>query len=127
MPWKEIKVMNQRSEFVLRAMQTANFRDLCREYGISPKTGYKWKERFIEEGLAGMADQSRRPFSTPGGLAEAVVASLGTDPILTTKVPKVRRLHRPQHKLTSLVHHFNLLPWHAPLLTKNTVHVLPMS
>lgn len=68
--------MNQRSEFVLRAMQAGNFRDLCREYGVSPKTGYKWKQRFIEEGLAGMADQSRRPVSTPGGLAEAVVCEL---------------------------------------------------
>lgn len=68
--------MNQRSEFVLRAVQTANFRDLCREYGISAKTGYKWKQRFIEEGLAGMADQSRRPISAPGGLAEAVVCEL---------------------------------------------------
>jgi putative transposase len=76
MPWKEIKVMNQRSEFVLRAMQTANFRDLCREYGISTKTGYKWKQGFIEEGLGGMAVQSRRPASTPGGLAETVVCEL---------------------------------------------------
>ena len=47
--------MNQRSEFVLRAVQTTNFRDLCREYGISAKTGYKWKQRFIAEGLAEMA------------------------------------------------------------------------
>lgn len=70
------KVMNQRSEFRLRAMQATNFRDLCREYGISAKTGYKWKQRFIEDGLAGMGDQSRRPVSAPGGLGEAVVCEL---------------------------------------------------
>jgi putative transposase len=99
MPWKEIKVMNQRSEFVLRAMQTTNFRDLCREYGISAKTGYKWKQRFIEEGLAGMADQSRRPASTPGGLAEAVVCELVQ---LKQKHPawgarKIRELYTRKH------------------------------
>ena len=68
--------MNQRSEFVLRAMESENFRDLCREYGISAKTGYKWKQRFMEEGLGGMGDQSRRPASMPGGLPEAVVCEL---------------------------------------------------
>jgi transposase InsO family protein len=99
MPWKEIKVMNQRSEFVLRAMQTANFRDLCREYGISPKTGYKWKERFIEEGLAGMADQSRRPVSTPGGLAEAVVCELVElkQKHLTWGARKIQELYARRH------------------------------
>ena len=91
--------MNQRSEFVLRAMQAANFRDLCREYGISAKTGYKWKQRFIEEGLAGMADQSRRPVSTPGGLAEAVVCELVQ---LKQKHPtwgarKIRELYARKH------------------------------
>lgn len=34
---------------------------LCQDYGVSTKTGYKWKERFIRDGLAGMKEQSRRP------------------------------------------------------------------
>lgn len=68
--------MNERSEFVLRAIATDNFRELCREYGISPKTGYKWKERFLEEGLAGMAEQSRRPDKSPKGLGEGVVCDI---------------------------------------------------
>jgi putative transposase len=76
MPWKEIDAMNQRVEFVLRALETENFRELCREYGISAKTGYKWKERFLEYGLAGMAEESRRPKSSPGGLEEAVVCEI---------------------------------------------------
>src|SRR5258706_2179049 len=76
MPWKEQKAMNQRTEFVLRALRTENFRDLCREYGISPKTGYKWKERFLAHGLSGMAEQSRRPRSSPSGLEEAVVCEM---------------------------------------------------
>ena len=60
MPWKTVEPMNQRTEFVLRAMTTDNFRQLCREYGISAKTGYKWKERFLEQGLSAMAEVSRR-------------------------------------------------------------------
>ncbi len=74
MPWKE--PMNQRSEFVLRAMKSDNFRGLCREFGISTKTGYKWKERFLEYGLSGMSELSRRPKSSPKGLEEAVVCEM---------------------------------------------------
>jgi transposase InsO family protein len=76
MPWKEMDAMNQRVEFVLRALRTDNFRELCREYGISAKTGYKWKERFLEYGLAGVGEESRRPRSSPGGLDEAVVCEI---------------------------------------------------
>jgi transposase InsO family protein len=68
--------MNQRTEFVLRAMKADNFRALCREYEISPKTGYKWRERFLEYGLSGLGELSRRPKSSPGGLAEAEVCEI---------------------------------------------------
>jgi putative transposase len=68
--------MNQRIEFVLRAMQTDNFRALCREYEISPKTGYKWKKRFEREQLRGMEELSRRPLSSPGGLSEQTVCEI---------------------------------------------------
>ena len=73
MPWREVNVMNQRTEFVLRAMQSDNFRGLCQEYRVSTKTGYKWRERFLQFGLTGLADESRRPRSSPRGLAEGVV------------------------------------------------------
>jgi putative transposase len=49
--------MDQRMEFALRAVRTDNFRALCAEYGISAKTGYKWQRRFLEQGMAGMAEQ----------------------------------------------------------------------
>src|SRR5262245_24625390 len=76
MPWKSVEPMNQRSEFVLRAIKTENFRELCREYGISAKTGYKWRERFLQDGLKGVAELSRRPKNSPQGLAEAVVCEI---------------------------------------------------
>lgn len=68
--------MNQRTEFVLRAMKTDNFRELCQEYRISAKTGYKWRERFLQYGVNGMAELSRRPKSSPKGLEEAVVCAI---------------------------------------------------
>ena len=46
--------MDQRREFALKALGTLNFRVLCEEYGISTKTGYKWRERFLRQGLEGM-------------------------------------------------------------------------
>ena len=76
MPWKKTEPMNQRMEFVLRALKTDNFRQLCREYGISPKTGYKWQERFFKKGIEGMAERSRRPKSSPRGLEESVVCEI---------------------------------------------------
>lgn len=74
MPWKETQVMDQRTEFMLRALRDAEpFGDLCREFGISRKTGYKWKQRFFEQGLDGLADRSRRPASSPGGIDEDTI------------------------------------------------------
>lgn len=63
-------------EFVMRAMGTDNFRALCAEYGISAKTGYKWRERFIRQGLAGMREHSRRPRSHASGLTEEVLCEV---------------------------------------------------
>jgi transposase InsO family protein len=70
MPWHTTDTMNQRTQFALRALQTDNFRALCREYGISAKTGYKWKKNFLAEGKAGLCDASKRPQSSPKALGE---------------------------------------------------------
>jgi transposase InsO family protein len=68
--------MNQRIEFVLKAVKTDNFRALCKEYGISAKTGYKWRERFLTEGLNGMDEESRRPKGNPTALGDEVVCDI---------------------------------------------------
>jgi transposase len=39
--------------------------ELCRSYGISRKTGYKWAARYGQQGLDGLKDRSRRPTSCP--------------------------------------------------------------
>jgi transposase InsO family protein len=76
MPWKKTEPIEQRIEFALKALRTLNFRALCQEYGVSAKTGYKWKERFLQEGLGGMVEESRRPKSSPQQLAEAEVCEI---------------------------------------------------
>jgi transposase InsO family protein len=68
--------MNQRKEFVLKALETENFRALCAEYGISTKTGYKWKARLLEHGLAGLSERSRRPQGHAKELGETVVCEI---------------------------------------------------
>jgi len=77
MPWTEIHVMDQRTEFVLRVLRNGErFGDLCREFGVSRKTGYKWKERFVRDGLSGLGDHSRRPNTTPNEITEAMVCQI---------------------------------------------------
>lgn len=66
MPWKEQTTMSQRKEFILQSKQPEqNMSWLCREYGISRKTGYKWLRRYDEEGDLGLEDRSRRPHQSP--------------------------------------------------------------
>jgi transposase InsO family protein len=66
MPWKESSTMSQRQEFVLLAsVENANIRQLCRRFGISPTTGYKWLGRYQLDGVSGLSDQSRRPLNSP--------------------------------------------------------------
>jgi transposase InsO family protein len=66
MPWHEVSTMSLRNEFVMLAQcDDAKFSGLCRRYGISRKTGYKWLHRFTVEGPAGLADRSRRPQRCP--------------------------------------------------------------
>ena len=76
MPWKETDKMDQRIEFVQRAVRTENFRRLCQEYGISPKTGYKWVERYERLGWEGMGEESRRPRGHAEQLGEEVICEM---------------------------------------------------
>lgn len=66
MPWSTRDTMSLRQEFVLLARQEGcNRRELCRRFGISPQTGYKWLARYVESGDAGLADRTRRPSHSP--------------------------------------------------------------
>jgi len=80
MPFREVSRMDERVEFVmLGSAEGANVRELCRRYGISPTTGYKWLERWREGGLASLEELPRRPLSSPlrsDATTEAAVLSV---------------------------------------------------
>ena len=77
MPWQEVPTMLLRQEFVMLARgEEANHAALCRRYGISRKTGYKWLERSGADGQRGLADESRRPRRSPTRTSEAVEQAL---------------------------------------------------
>lgn len=77
MPWEGKSIMDLREEFLQKALRAEKpFRHLCREYGISEKTGYKWKKRFMEKGISGLADMSRRPKQSPKQLDEDTVIKI---------------------------------------------------
>jgi transposase InsO family protein len=65
MGWREVSAMSLRREFVnLAGQQAANVRELCRRYGISPTTAYKWIDRGTDPGET-YEDRSRRPRHSP--------------------------------------------------------------
>jgi transposase len=61
MPWKECSVIDERLQFVARRLAGEAMAELCREFGISRKTGYKIFDRYQECGVHGLTDRSRRP------------------------------------------------------------------
>jgi len=76
MPWRETSAMGQRREFVMLAFQEGvNRSELCRRFGISRQTGYKWLDRFVA-GEKDLADRSRRPHASPGRSEAATEASV---------------------------------------------------
>lgn len=79
MPWLETDVRDQRIQFVLAVRRgTAPVSAVCRAFGISRTTGYKWLRREAAAGsVAALADRSRRPHHSPHRTPAAVVARVG--------------------------------------------------
>lgn len=77
MPWKETNAMKEKKSFIdIMLKQDRPFRQLCREYGISEKTGYKWRKRFYEQGYAGLEEESRAPREHPNTIDGDTAAEL---------------------------------------------------
>jgi len=62
MPWKECNVVEERLRFIARLLDGEKMAGLCREFGISRKTGYKIYNRYKDCGIDGLTDRSRRPY-----------------------------------------------------------------
>ena len=50
--------------------------ELCARYGISRNTGYKWRERFLALGVAGLAEHSRAPLSSPNVTSPEIITKV---------------------------------------------------
>jgi len=88
MPWRETRAMNERAKFCLDWEERweaaeggrVDVAELCRVYGISRQTGYKWIRRYCEAGrdVRALEERSRRPLTSPTAISEdtqdAVVA-----------------------------------------------------
>ena len=73
MPFKELSIMSQRIEFCMLASKSgSNISDLCQRFNITRRTGYKWLHRYIDEGLIGLEDKSRRPENFPNQTSEDI-------------------------------------------------------
>ncbi len=70
MPWSASSVMEERLRFVARLLDGEAMTDVCREFGISRKTGYKIFDRYKEHGLEALSDRSRRPVRYANQLPE---------------------------------------------------------
>jgi transposase InsO family protein len=77
--------MEEMIRFVMLARSTRfTVSELCRQFGISRKTGYKHLERYAAEGLKGLQPRSHRPHRFPQRTGAAVTALILAE----------RRLHR---------------------------------
>lgn len=70
MPWRKCSVMEERLRFVARLLEGEGMSDVCRQFGISRKTGYKIWDRYRQEGLDALCDRSRRPVRYANQLPE---------------------------------------------------------
>lgn len=115
MPWQERDRMSLRLDFVAMARADGvGFRELCRRFGISRKTGYKWLARFEAEGPDGLADRSRRPHSS----------LRCTPPEVEAAVLEVRALHPAWggRKIHARLRHLGLENVPAPSTITGILH-----
>ncbi len=104
--------MDERMRFVIRHKDGESLASLCREFGISRKTGYKILARYEECGLEGLSDRTRRPFRYANQLPEqveaAIVAARREKPHWGARKIRERLLRRLPHAVkipaTSTIH-----------------------
>src|SRR4051794_24727272 len=103
MPWKERSVMDERMRFVIRLKDGESMALLCREFGISRKTGYKILDRYQECGLEALTDRARRAHryanQLPVQVEAAIVAAKREKPCWGACKIRERLLRRLPHEV----------------------------
>ena len=101
MPWKECNRMEERLRFVARLLDGEKMSIVCRDFGISRKTGYKVYNRYKEFGRKGLEDRARSPYRHPNKLPFQV----------ETTILRIKREHAS---------------WGAPKIRENLLRQYPM-
>lgn len=105
MPWKEIRTVDERLRFIAAVQQDprGNFSRLCESFGISRAKGYKWLERYREEGPNGLEDRKpvarSCPHRTPDAVTDRVVALRKEFPFDGPEKLRARLLDRQEQGL----------------------------
>ena len=95
MPWKESRIVDQRLQFLSSYQKKEmSLSDLCREFGVSRPTGYRWINRYKEVGPEGLLDRSRKPqgcsHATSEATENAILALRGKHPSWGARKLKAR-------------------------------------
>jgi putative transposase len=78
MPWREVRAVDERLRLVAACLQGHDaIAQVCRDFGVSRKTAYKWLQRYSEDGPSGLESRSTRPHgnrrSPPDEIVRAIV------------------------------------------------------
>ena len=73
---EQIRITTWRSKVLQHAAAIGNVARTCRRFGISRKSFYKWRRRFVEHGDAGLCDRPRAPLRSPRATATEVVSKI---------------------------------------------------
>jgi len=114
MPWKESSVMDERLRFLARLLDGEPMSQVCQDFGISRKTGYKIFDRYKEHGLEALSDRSRRPVRYANQLPsqiESLIVRLKRD-----------KPHWGARKIRELL--IRRLPGDVRLPAKSTIHAV---
>lgn len=77
MPWSQTSPMDQRTQFIADYLrEVLSITELCDLYGVSRKTAYKWIDRYLRHGPAGIEERSRRPLSSPNQTSQEIVNAI---------------------------------------------------
>jgi len=113
MPWRECCKMDERLRFVARLLEGEKMAELCREFGVSRKTGYKILGRYQDCGLQGLTDRSRRPYRQANQLPAQI----------ESQIVRIRREH-PSWGAPKIRERLRRLHGDIPLPAISTVHAV---
>lgn len=117
MPWKEAQIANERDRFVIRADAGIEcFSTLCKIFGVSRVTGYRWLNRYRSIGnVRELRELSRRPHHIPAKVKAATANKILVPHDIAERLPTViDHSIRTEEQLTTT--EFNSLAWIIQLL-----------